>query len=222
MALALAVFIAANLLGILSGGDQLIVAGVSSGLLWLSYSWPVLLRPRPADLVTALRLALALAAFSLSSVISIFASLGLFILALALDGVDGWLARRTGPTAFGALFDQESDNAYLAALWLATFGFGRDMEHELLIGLGLVIPCYRILLVALRHFRLLGDSAAAEPRRLLGLPREKLLFVLVAVLSLKSYALAAAALPLPAAITTMAAVACSTLSFWPDFFPAKS
>src|SRR4051812_27656235 len=35
----------------------------------------------------------------------------------ALDGVDGWLARRTGmPSAFGARFDMETDAALLLVL----------------------------------------------------------------------------------------------------------
>lgn len=215
MALALAVFIVINFFA----SGKPVVAGVSSGLLWLSYSLPVFSSPRPADLITALRLALALTAFVLASnaIISPFAGLMLFIFALALDGLDGWLARRTGPTAFGALFDQESDNVFLAALWLSAFSLGQ----ELMLGLGLVIPFYRIALVGLRHYNLVAEANPVPPR-LLGLPRAKLLFVAVAGLSLLSYALAAAAAPLAALIAAAGAVACSTLSFWPDFFSHKT
>lgn len=218
---ALAAFIAINLLF-----AQPQAALWSAPLLWLAFSWPVLLRPRPADLVTALRLSLALAAFALIQTKAIpgLAGGGLFGFALALDGVDGWLARRTGPTAFGARFDMESDNAFLAALWLATYAIGQSQPYGLLLGLGLIIPMYRIALVALRALGLVAKVNTAQPdntrpKRLLGLPREKLLFVAVAALSLASYALTLAAATLPALAATAVAVACSTWSFWPDFFP---
>lgn len=215
---ALAAFIAINLLF-----PRPHTALWSAPLLWLAFSWPVLLRPRPADLVTALRLAIALTAFALFStaIISGLAGAGLFGVALALDGVDGWLARRSGPTAFGALFDMESDNAFLAALWLTTYALGRSQPYGPVLGAGLIIPFYRIALVALRARGALVEPNGTRARKLLGLPREKLLFVAVAVLSLASFALTLAAATIPALAATAVAVVCSTVSFWPDFFPGS-
>lgn len=232
MTTALALFIAANLLF-----PHGATATISSVLLWLYYTWPLHRQRRPADLVTALRLAMALAAFSFGFTITHFNfwSLGLFVAALALDGVDGWLARRSGPTAFGALFDMESDNAFLAALWLATLAGGRDQFSSaaaLWLGAGLIIPCYRILVVALRRFGLRGEPEERD-RWLWGLPREKVLFVAVAVLSLLTFGLCsfAALFTQPAFFAQVAkslalgvtagAVTCSTISFWPELFPAK-
>ncbi len=50
---------------------------------------------------------------------------GVGLVALTLDGVDGWLARRSGLTSeFGARFDVETDSALAAtlALWLMVSG----------------------------------------------------------------------------------------------------
>jgi phosphatidylglycerophosphate synthase len=48
------------------------------------------------------------------------------LLALALDGVDGWLARRWRiASAFGARFDMEADALLVLALSLAVFAAGR-------------------------------------------------------------------------------------------------
>lgn len=47
--------------------------------------------------------------------------IGLATVALVLDGVDGWVARRSGATAFGARFDMELDAALLLALALLTW-----------------------------------------------------------------------------------------------------
>lgn len=100
----------------------------------------------PANLVTLLRAgvaALVAGALWLPGGIAArpaqaWVLVGLVILALALDGVDGWLARRTGLASdFGARFDMEVD-AGLAALlcmlailsgkagfWLIPLGFLR-------------------------------------------------------------------------------------------------
>src|SRR5262249_8496256 len=51
---------------------------------------------------------------------------GLGIVAVALDGVDGWLARRTRTTsAFGARFDMEIDAAFILALSILAWRFGK-------------------------------------------------------------------------------------------------
>jgi phosphatidylglycerophosphate synthase len=69
---------------------------------------------RPADRVTLLRAVLAggvaaLTAISLAGHSAPTALVALSAVALVLDAVDGWVARRTEPTAFGARFDLEVD-----------------------------------------------------------------------------------------------------------------
>ncbi|MEO8258606.1 MAG: CDP-alcohol phosphatidyltransferase family protein [Acidobacteriota bacterium] len=62
------------------------------------------------------------------------AALGL--VATALDGVDGWLARRTGMTsAFGARFDMETDVFLVLALSVLAWQFGKAGVWVLLCGL---------------------------------------------------------------------------------------
>ncbi len=69
---------------------------------------------RPADLVTAVRAALALVVAALGPD---GAGLVLVVVALALDWVDGRVARRTGTaSAFGARFDMETDAFLIAVL----------------------------------------------------------------------------------------------------------
>jgi phosphatidylglycerophosphate synthase len=54
----------------------------------------------------------------------------------ALDGVDGWLARRSGmSTTFGARFDMETDAALLLVLSILVLRFGKAPPWVLLIGL---------------------------------------------------------------------------------------
>jgi phosphatidylglycerophosphate synthase len=54
----------------------------------------------------------------------------------ALDGVDGWLARRTGlGSAFGARFDMETDAALLLVLSLLAWRYDKAGGWVLLIGL---------------------------------------------------------------------------------------
>jgi len=56
--------------------------------------------------------------------------------AMALDGVDGWLARRSGTTSgFGARFDMETDAAFVAVLSLLVWQFGKAGPWVLLSGL---------------------------------------------------------------------------------------
>lgn len=60
---------------------------------------------------------------------------GLALLALALDGVDGWLARRHGEiSAFGARFDMETDAALILVLCLAVLAAGQAGPWVLAIG----------------------------------------------------------------------------------------
>jgi phosphatidylglycerophosphate synthase len=54
----------------------------------------------------------------------------------ALDGVDGWLARRTGTASpFGARFDMETDAAFLLVLSGLALRYGKAGAWVLLIGL---------------------------------------------------------------------------------------
>jgi phosphatidylglycerophosphate synthase len=54
----------------------------------------------------------------------------------ALDGVDGWLARRSGTnSAFGARFDMETDAAFLMVLSVLALRYGKAGAWVLAIGL---------------------------------------------------------------------------------------
>ena len=54
----------------------------------------------------------------------------------ALDGLDGWLARRSGMSSpFGARFDMETDAALLLVLSVLALRFGKAGPWVLLIGL---------------------------------------------------------------------------------------
>ena len=84
----------------------------------------------PANLVTLVRAGGTggiLAALALGRLDAPSWGLTLGALALVLlDGLDGWLARRTGTaSAFGARFDLEVDAALIAALALAVFSLER-------------------------------------------------------------------------------------------------
>jgi phosphatidylglycerophosphate synthase len=56
--------------------------------------------------------------------------------AMVLDGVDGWLARRSGmASGFGARFDMETDAVFVAVLALLVWQFGKAGPWVLLSGL---------------------------------------------------------------------------------------
>jgi len=102
-----------------------------------------LARLGPANLVTLGRLALAAAlivplaqASALpGNTIAGWSVLALAVLALALDGVDGWLARRTGlASAFGARFDMEVDAVLSALLALLVWQSGAAGAFVLVLG----------------------------------------------------------------------------------------
>lgn len=60
---------------------------------------------------------------------------GVALIALALDGVDGWVARRTGSaSALGARFDMELDAAFILVLCLALLQLERVGPWVLAIG----------------------------------------------------------------------------------------
>lgn len=210
----------------------------SSTALAIVILWPVFRSPSPANLVTAGRLLIALAAFValMESMLSPLTAAAFWAFALALDGLDGWLARRTGGTAFGALLDMECDNVLLAVMWLAVASLACDPSGgelagslgpgaQVVVKLGLVIPLYRIGLVGLRALR--PHVVQPPAKRLWGMPLGKVLFVAVALLSLIAVAsldgrvrglavgsLASHHLTLLAALS---AVALSSYSFWPEY-----
>lgn len=80
--------------------------------------------------------ALALAPGALALPAVAWGALALALLALALDGVDGWLARRTGTaSAFGARFDMEVDAALVLVLALMVWTAGKAGPWVLALGL---------------------------------------------------------------------------------------
>ncbi len=87
----------------------------------------------PADLVTTVRLAAAVA--WLLFINPGAASAGLLALILALDLVDGWLARRFGPTPQGAIYDMEADQ--LTVLILAYHAVSQGLPVWVLVMPGL-------------------------------------------------------------------------------------
>lgn len=111
--------------------DTLPVAGWAAGLLYLCVSNALLARGLrahgtarfgPANAATSVRsilvgLITALVAASFTEPISVPLLIALAVPALALDAVDGWLARRTGTSSeLGARFDMEVDAFLLLAL----------------------------------------------------------------------------------------------------------
>ena len=90
--------------------------------------------------ITLLRLALVSAlsaAFFLEGPLADvgFLLFGIATLALSLDGIDGWLARRSGmTTAFGARFDMEVDAALACMLSLVLLSSGRVGPEILILG----------------------------------------------------------------------------------------
>ncbi len=92
-------------------------------------------RPLPAaDLVTGLRLVIGFLFFVISWRLNLLPALFL-ILALVLelaDGLDGWIARRTGPTDFGGKWDMETD-AYIILMLSASAHWNAGLPVWVLI-----------------------------------------------------------------------------------------
>lgn len=93
----------------------------------------------PANLVTLIRLALcALLAGLLAEQDNLvpWLSVGIAALALALDGLDGWLARRGNwSSRFGATFDMETDALLILLLSLLVWQFDKAGAWVMLAGL---------------------------------------------------------------------------------------
>lgn len=89
------------------------------------------------NLVTLARLALAAALLTpLAGAAAPWAVLAVAVIALSLDGIDGWLARRDGLSSeFGARFDMEVDSALALILALNAWAAGTAGVIVLLIGL---------------------------------------------------------------------------------------
>lgn len=79
----------------------------------------------PADAVTSVRLLLGLIFFFLirSADISPASALAIVFLIEFADGLDGWLARRTGTTKFGGIWDMESDAFVILLLSAGVYWF---------------------------------------------------------------------------------------------------
>lgn len=94
----------------------------------------------PADKVTLLRAALAALYAGLLFHSDTASELGWWLaviagVALALDGIDGWIARRTGTaSAFGARFDMETDAFFILVLSCLVWQLGKVDAWILAIG----------------------------------------------------------------------------------------
>jgi len=83
--------------------------------------------------------------------------------ALALDGLDGWLARRHGhASAFGARFDMEVDSAFMLALSVLAARFGEAGPWVLALGL----PRYLFVAAGWRYPFLAAALPHSERRRI--------------------------------------------------------
>ncbi|WP_176086110.1 CDP-alcohol phosphatidyltransferase family protein [Martelella sp. HB161492] len=114
-----------------------------------------------ANLVTAIRAALTILVIAVLLIgqipnangTALQIILAIILTALALDGVDGWLARRFRQTsAFGARFDMEIDALMILTLSAAALLLGKTGFWVLLIGL-------------MRYIFVIGQSIAPFMRR---------------------------------------------------------
>lgn len=84
-------------------------------------------------------------------------------LVLALDGVDGWLARRLDLVSpFGARFDMETDSAFMLALAILAARFGEAGAWTILLGL----PRYAFVAASWRWPYLAAPLPHSERRRI--------------------------------------------------------
>lgn len=123
-----------------SAGLFVLVSGVMLARIGVREAQP---RFGAANTVTLLRAAAVavMAGFALEpAAVAATGPWTLFLVALALlalDGIDGWLARRQGlETGFGARFDMEVDALFILVLAVMAFGLGK--AGPWVIGLGLL------------------------------------------------------------------------------------
>lgn len=156
----------------------LMTVGAASGLLLFIFSLVIVglrhhgfTRFGPANTVTAIRAAIV----SLIAAVVFFpatadegslaswAFIALVVVALALDGVDGYLARRSGcSSALGARFDMEIDALLILCLSVAAYFLGKAGIWVLLIGL----MRYGFVLAQVPLPRLRGDLPPSFRRKL--------------------------------------------------------
>lgn len=177
---------------------QLAAAGLAAAMLRRDYPHPAL---GLGNAVTLVRLALtsALVAPLFADALG-WAVIAVALATLALDGVDGWLARREGRvSAFGARFDMEVDAALGLILALNAWAAGTVGAVVLLLGL----PRY-LFLVAARLLPWLDDPLPESFRR-------------KAVCVLQIAALVALQVPALPASAAIAILAIATLALYGSF-----
>src|SRR6201996_8869896 len=107
----------------------------------------------PANIITFLRLCAVPLAFWLVLDRHIEAAFWLFLAAGVSDAVDGWLARRYGGNAVGALMDPVADKALLVTMYitLAVVGELPDWLAILVVFRDALIVGGVVVLTVLRH-----------------------------------------------------------------------
>jgi phosphatidylglycerophosphate synthase len=161
---------AALALALWSGGGR--AGGALAILLFVAIALIALARIGPyhpfsklglANAVTAFRAALVclLAALVHDESVALLA-FALTVVALALDGVDGWLARRSGlASRFGARFDMEVDALLVLVLSAAAFAHAKAGIWVLLLGL----MRYLFVLASFWKPQLAGDLPPSRRRQ---------------------------------------------------------
>jgi len=117
-----------------------VFAALIAGVMWVAGDDHPHARVGPANYVTTIRAALvALVASVLGHPATpevLWAVVALTAVASALDGVDGWVARRTGTTSgFGARFDMETDALLILVLAALVWQHEKAGTWVLLCGL---------------------------------------------------------------------------------------
>ncbi|HEX3574067.1 MAG TPA: CDP-alcohol phosphatidyltransferase family protein [Rhodopila sp.] len=97
----------------------------------------------PANIITFLRLCAVPLAFWLVLVHRIGDAFWLFVAAGLSDALDGWLARRYGSNAVGALMDPVADKALLVTMYITLAAVG-------------VLPAWLAILVVFRDLVIVG------------------------------------------------------------------
>lgn len=88
----------------------------------------------------------------------------LLLLVIALDGLDGWVARRRGETSvFGAVFDVAADRVVEAVLWLVLADLGLVP-----IWVAIVFVTRGVLVDSVRYARIAGGGGVFDMRSRVG------------------------------------------------------